>query len=218
MAVKEYELVIFDWDGTLMDSLAKIVSCMQLAAKDAKLNILEPVAIHEIIGLELGIAIEQLYPGVTAEQVAYVRQRYSHHYVESEQQPCLFYPGVEVMLQQLADKGKTLSIATGKSRKGLDRVLGAVNLQPMFNGTRCADETESKPSPAMIYELLELHGVKPEKAVMIGDTEFDMEMAQNAGVDRLAVSWGAHDVERLHVYSPVASVDSAAELASFLLR
>lgn len=217
MAVKEYDLVIFDWDGTLMDSLSKIVKCMQQAARDAELAVLEALDIHEIIGLELGLAIQQLYPSASAEQVAFVRQRYSHHYVESDRQPCLFYPGVELMLQQLAEGGKTLSVATGKSRKGLDRVLAASSMKTVFDSSRCADETESKPSPAMVNELLQLHGVPPERAVMIGDTEFDMEMAQRAGVDRIGVAWGAHPVARLQAFGPVGCVESVEALTGLLL-
>jgi len=214
---KEYELIIFDWDGTLMDSLAKIVSSMQKAGRDAGLPILDAKSVHEIIGLELGIAISQLYPTIDAQDLAFVRKRYSHHYVELDQRPSLFYPGIEAMLHQLAATDKTLSIATGKSRKGLDRVLSAVDLHDMFEGTRCADETDSKPHPAMVNELLALHGVEPDKAVVVGDTEYDMEMARRAGVDRVGVSWGAHDSERLHPYDLIGCVDTSAELADILL-
>ena len=214
---KEYELIIFDWDGTLMDSLAKIVSSMQKAGGDAGLPILDAKAVHEIIGLELGIAISQLYPEIANKDLEFVRKRYSHHYVESDQQPSLFYPGIEAMLHQLAATDKTLSIATGKSRKGLDRVLSAVDLHSMFDGTRCADETDSKPHPAMVNELLALHGVEPGNAIVVGDTEYDMEMAKRAGVDRVGVSWGAHDSARLHSYDLVGCVDTSAELADILL-
>lgn len=214
---KEYELIIFDWDGTLMDSLAKIVSSMQKAGKDAGLPILDAKAVHEIIGLELGIAISQLYPEIANKDLEFVRKRYSYHYVELDQRPSLFYPGIEAMLHQLAATDKTLSIATGKSRKGLDRVLSAVDLHGMFDGTRCADETDSKPHPAMVNELLAMHGVEPDRAVVVGDTEYDMEMAKRAGVDRVGVSWGAHDSERLHSYDLVGCVDTSAELVDILL-
>lgn len=214
---KEYDLIIFDWDGTLMDSLAKIVSSMQRAGEDAGLPLLDAKEVHEIIGLELGIAISQLYPTLTAHDIGFVRKRYSHHYVEQDQQPSLFYPGIEAMLHQLAESGKTLSIATGKSRKGLDRVLSAVGLHHLFEGTRCADETDSKPHPAMVNELLSLHGVEPSQAIVVGDTEFDMEMAKRAGVDRVGVSWGAHDSERLHAYDIVRCVDTSLELTDVLL-
>ena len=214
---KEYELIIFDWDGTLMDSLAKIVSSMQRAGGDVGLPMLDARTIHEIIGLELGIAISRLYPELCEKDVAFLRKRYSHHYVEQDQQPSLFYPGIEAMLHQLAGTGKTLSIATGKSRVGLDRVLSAVDLRHLFDGTRCADETDSKPHPAMVNELLALHGLDSSKAVVVGDTEFDMEMAQRAGVDRVGVSWGAHDADRLRSYDLVGCVDNAAELTNVLV-
>ncbi|PCJ44873.1 MAG: HAD family hydrolase [Moraxellaceae bacterium] len=214
---KDYELIIFDWDGTLMDSLAKIVSSMQKAGSDAGLPILSTQEIHEIIGLELGIAIAQLYPSLAAKDVDYISKRYSHHYVESDQQPSLFYPGIEAMLHQLAESGKKLSIATGKSRRGLDRVLTAVNLHQLFDGTRCADETHSKPHPAMVNELLALHGLRPDQAIVVGDTEFDMGMALSAGVDRVGVSWGAHDAVRLHAYDLVCCVDTSAELTDVLM-
>lgn len=214
---KEYELIIFDWDGTLMDSLAKIVCSMQKAGSDVGLPVLDRRTIHEIIGLELGIAISRLYPELSDNDVAHLRKRYSHHYVEQDQQPSLFYPGIEAMLHQLAGTGKTLSIATGKSRVGLDRVLSAVDLHHLFEGTRCADETDSKPHPAMVNELLALHGLDSTQAIVVGDTEFDMEMAQRAGVDRVGVSWGAHDADRLHAYDLVSCVDNSAELTDVLL-
>jgi len=207
-----FELVIFDWDGTLMDSLSRIVASMRHAAADVGLPLLDESQIHDIIGLELGLAILALYPQLTLAEVDIVRQRYSHHYVLLDQQACNLYPDVEKMLATLSDQGRTLSIATGKSRKGLDRVLESVGLAHLFDGTRCADETDSKPHPAMVNELLNYHSIDPERVVVVGDTEFDMEMARNANVNRIAVSWGAHNIERLHQYEPIACVDTVEQL------
>ena len=212
-----YELIIFDWDGTLMDSLSRIVSCMQAAGNDFGLAQLTESEVHEIIGLELGQAISRLYPGLTADEVQQVRERYAHHYLQQDQSPSRFYEGIVPMLDDLRTRPTLLSVATGKSRKGLDRVMNAAGSGHYFHSSRCADETESKPSPRMVLELLELHGVAPEQAVVVGDTEFDMAMARNAGVDRLGVGWGAHRLHRLEKYQPRDCFETVKELSDWLL-
>jgi len=216
--MSRFELVIFDWDGTLMDSLSRIVASMRSAAADVGLPMLDDSAIHDIIGLELGLAILALYPQLTTVEVDTLRRRYSHHYVLLDQQACDLYPDVEKMLSTLSAEGKALSIATGKSRKGLDRVLESVGLTHLFDGTRCADETDSKPHPAMVNELLKYHSIEPERVVVVGDTEFDMGMARNANVSRIAVSWGAHHIDRLHQYDPIACVDTVEQLTRAIIE
>lgn len=201
-----------------MDSLPRIVSCMQAAAKDSGLQILEEKDIHEIVGLELGQAISELYPALDGDGIQGVRDLYAKHYVEQDHQPSLFYDGILPMLGSLKESPAYLSVATGKSRKGLDRVMFGSESEHFFHSSRCADETESKPSPLMVLELLEHHGVNPNEAIVVGDTEFDMAMAENAGVDRLGVGWGAHDIERLEKYQPKECFTQVNDLAKWLLN
>ena len=213
-----YKLIIFDWDGTLMDSLTRIVKSMQSAGEAFDLPVLSETQVHEIIGLGLGEAITTLYPELTAEEVQQVREKYAHFYLQDDHNPSQFYQGILPMLDGLKESPALLSVATGKSRRGLDRVMSAVAAEGYFHSSRCADETESKPSPRMVLELLEFHGVKPEDAVVVGDTEFDMEMAQRAGVARLGVGWGAHKMHRLEKYQPQACFQQVGDLADWLLK
>lgn len=214
---RPYKMVIFDWDGTLMDSLPKIVHSMVEAAKQQGLQALAEKDVHEIIGLELGEAISVLYPELSSERVEEMRGYYSNHYIQAEQIQSGLYPGVERMLSQLHNRS-ILSIATGKSRRGLDRVVDALDVGHYFASSRCADETRPKPNPDMVTELLDMHRLSPEQAVVIGDTEFDMEMARRAGVDRVGVSWGAHHIDRLKRHDPQHCVDSVGALAEWLLE
>lgn len=210
------KLLIFDWDGTLSDSVARISLCIQLAAKDHNLPVPEFNAAKEIIGLGLHEAIAQLFPQVSADMVARFSATYSAHYRDQDQQPCKFFPGVLECLEQLRAQNYLLAVATGKSRAGLDRVLLATGLNDFFHDSRCADETRSKPHPLMLQELLAEHRVRPEQAVMVGDTEFDMEMAVNAGVPRIAVSYGAHDAKRLDKFQPIACLDQFNDIVNHL--
>ena len=206
------KLLIFDWDGTLSDSVARISTCIQMAAKDHDLPVPDFNAAKEIIGLGLQEAIGQLFPQSTAEAVVAFSETYSAHYRTQDHKPCEFFPGVIETLEQLRAQNYLLSIATGKSRAGLDRVLHATGLQDFFHSSRCADETRSKPHPMMLQELLALHNVSPEQAVMVGDTEFDMEMAVNAGVPRIGVSYGAHEAKRLNVFNLSACLDNFLDI------
>lgn len=209
-------LFIFDWDGTLSDSKAKITKAMQLAAKDLGWVPLDDHLIHNIIGLGLPEAIHRLYPDVSVADRQRLRDAYAAHFLMlDEARPSDFFPGVADTLHYLKAQGHTLTIATGKSRKGLDRIFGVLGLSDFFHATRCADETASKPDPLMLHELLLEFGVGAEDAVMIGDTEYDMEMAKNIAMPRIAVSYGAHHVERLHVYEPVLCLDQFDELLAW---
>lgn len=205
-------LLIFDWDGTLIDSTAKIVRCMQQAAEEAGVEVLAHEAICQIIGLGLPEAIMALYPAEDAARRETIRQQYVHFFINVDQTPSPFFPGVEETLQQLHGQGHTLAIATGKSRRGLDRVLQQLSLQDFFHATRCADETRSKPHPQMLHELLDYFGRRADAALMVGDTHFDMAMAQEAGMARVAVSYGAHRVEQMLPYEPLACLDDFAAL------
>jgi len=201
------ELLIFDWDGTLCDSLSRIALCLQLSAADVGLPEPSLAAAKNIVGLGLDEVMRELFPGVDSAMTASLRAAYSTHFIREDSTPSAFFPGVREHLEKLREQGFTLAVATGKSRKGLDRVLDAVDMAGFFHSTRCADETASKPHPAMLFSLLEEFDVAPGAALMVGDTSYDMEMARTAEVPRLAVSYGAHSRERLLSYQPIACID-----------
>jgi len=205
-------LFVFDWDGTLSDSTAKIVGCMQRAAEDLNLPALVDEQIKEIIGLGLPEAIARIYPMVGEGDQKRLRDQYSKRFVEADQQPSPFFPGAMDTLTALRDRGHYIAVATGKSRRGLNRVLGNLQLEGFFHSSRCADETASKPHPLMLNELLAELDCKAVNALMVGDTEFDMEMAQRAGMPRVGVSFGAHSVDRLQAYQPIRCIDALDEL------
>jgi phosphoglycolate phosphatase len=200
-------LFVFDWDGTLIDSAAKIVACMQQAAMDMRLDVLEPHEIRNIIGLGLPEAIQTLYPLLEPAGVLEYKRRYSEHFVAADQILCPLFPGAGETLAALKADGHRIAVATGKSRRGLARALTQQGWQDLFDTSRCADETASKPDPRMLNEILLELGVRAEAAVMVGDTEFDMAMAQRADVARIAVTYGAHEVERLLRYTPELCID-----------
>lgn len=199
-----------------MDSLARIAFCMQAAALDLAIEPATDAQVHNIVGLALDLAISQLHPELSEDQVSQMRGRYSHHYVEAEAEPSAFYPGIPDMLASLNQKGALLSVATGKSRKGLSRVFNAHGVGSLFHSSRCADETRSKPEPDMLLEILDMHGIPASQAVMIGDTEFDLEMASRAQVDAVGVTWGAHAINRLQRHNPKVCVDNVAQLSTWL--
>ncbi len=212
-----YKLIIFDWDGTLMDSLPRIVSCMQAAARDFGLPVRLEKDVHEIVGLGLAEALKRLYPSIDVAGIERMRELYAKHYMQKDAEPSQFFQGIVPMLNALEASPAWLSVATGKSRRGLDRVMRGTSSAGYFASSRCADESESKPSPRMVLELLKHHDVNPDEAIVVGDTEFDMAMARNAGVDRLGVGWGAHDLERLEKYQPKACFSQVQDLAQWLL-
>ncbi len=207
-----YQLVIFDWDGTVMDSTGRIIACMHKAGADLCLPVLEDDAVREIIGLGLPEALRTLYPGIGDQDLTRMRERYAVHFVAAEQRPSQLYPGARETLAALRRAGLRLAVATGKSRKGLDRVWASSGLGDHFEASRCADETHSKPHPAMVTELLAELRVAPEQALVVGDTSFDLQMARDAGVDRVAVSYGAHPVARLMNFHPLAVIDALPQL------
>lgn len=211
-----YKLLIFDWDGTIIDSTARIVACIQAAAKDLGLPHLQDHEAREIIGLGLREAVEALYPGIDESMIEPMKQRYAHHYLEANSTPTELFPGVKRTLESLRESGYQLAVATGKSRLGLDRVMAETGLGWLFETTRCADETVSKPDPLMINEILEELAVKPNEAIMIGDTEFDLGMAVSAGVHTIAVSYGAHHIDRLKQYDPLLEVHNFPEIETWL--
>lgn len=209
-------LVIFDWDGTLLNSLAKISHCMQLAAADAGLARRDEADIRGIIGLGLQEALTTLYPDVPQAPLDLLRERYSHHFLIEDRQPCELYPGVQDTLETLKSDGHHIAVATGKSRRGLDRVLGNLGWENYFHATRCADESASKPDPLMLSQLLDELAFPVEEALMVGDTEFDLAMAAQLGMRRVGVSYGAHPQQRLELFRPEAIIDDMRALPEIL--
>lgn len=209
-------VIIFDWDGTLLDSADKIVACMQRAAADCSLLAPTAEAVRNIIGLELSRAIAQLFPGQSPAGVEEIRQAYARRFVEADHQPCAFFDGVAEGLQRLHRSGYRLCVATGKSRRGLDRVFSHLPEASLFCATRCADETASKPDPLMLQELCDELVCRPEEAVMVGDTEYDLEMAQRIGMTSVGVAYGVHDPERLGRWAPRAIIDHFGDLDAVL--
>ena len=203
---------IFDWDGTISDSAAKIIRCMQLAAEDVGLSVLADADIKNIIGLGLPEALKTLYPEISADEINKISESYSMHFVELDRSPSPFFPHVMETLTQLRDKNFVLAVATGKSRRGLDRVLNNLDLSGFFHHSRCADETASKPHPKMLEELLEVSGCAVNEAVMIGDTEWDMRMAQKIGMPKIAVNYGAHSKERLESCLPEMQIERFSQV------
>lgn len=216
-------LFVFDWDGTLSDSTEKIIVCMQRATEALSLPQLVAADVRNIIGLGLPEAIASLYSahsyaGVSERDRRALAQEYGRQFTEADQVPSAFFPGVLEVLSQLHLQGHKLAVATGKSRRGLDRVLQRLDLQGFFHASRCADETASKPDPKMLRELLAEFDCDVSFAVMIGDTEYDMEMACRIGMARVAVSFGAHDIERLRGYNPVLCIDDMSQLLNLELN
>jgi len=212
-----YSLIIFDWDGTLMDSEAHIVESMQAAMLEQQLEVLSATTVRNIIGLGLPEAVHTLYPDLPEEPRKALCEGYSHHFVAGNPATLELFPEAEVVLTDLKAAGLRLAVATGKTRKGLDRLLAYNNWHSYFHGSRCADETSSKPHPQMLHELLAEFDCPPEQALMVGDTEFDLAMAANAGIDSVGVSYGVHDVPRLQQYRPRLVIDHLTELRDWLL-
>jgi len=216
MNSRAYDLIVFDWDGTLMDSEAKIVRCMQGAAHDA--GIPDPGAerIRHIIGLGLKEAMETLFPDEPPAQRAALVEHYRRHFLEIDDTAMPLFPGVAEGLARLADQGFLLAVATGKSRRGLDRVLDESGMRRLFAASRCADEAHSKPHPQMLEEILDVTGIEAPRTIMIGDTVYDMQMARHAGVAGLAVSYGVHACEQLLEHGALACLDSFPEVCAWI--
>jgi phosphoglycolate phosphatase len=210
-----FELIVFDWDGTLLDSAAAIVSSIQAACRDLGLPEPSPSRARHVIGLGLGDALRHAVPALPERDYPRMVERYRHHYLSRDHELTLF-PGVFEMIESLAARGRLLAVATGKSRVGLNRALAHSGLGPFFHATRCADECFSKPHPAMLEQLMDELGVSAERTLMVGDTTHDLQMAKNAGVAGLAVSFGAHPREALEAEQPLACLPTPQDLASWL--
>jgi phosphoglycolate phosphatase len=191
-----YDLIIFDWDGTLMNSTQLIATCLQSACRDIGLAEPQLADAKFVIGLGLADTVRHVAPDADAECSRRLVERYRHHFVTREHEAPL-YGGVPEMLAELHGSGKRLAVATGKARRGLERALDTTGLRRWFETTRCADEGFAKPHPDMINVILDHTGVAARSALMVGDTIHDLDLAANAGVDAVAVSYGAHDAALL---------------------
>jgi phosphoglycolate phosphatase len=214
---RRFDLIAFDWDGTLFDSTAIITRCIQRAVVDVGGQEPSKEAASYVIGLGLMQALAHAAPDVPVEKYPELGQRYRHHYMVHQNDIVLF-DGVLPMLVELKLRHHWLTVATGKSRKGLNEALHDLDLKGMFDGSRTADETAGKPSPIMLHELMQEFGVDADRTLMIGDTTHDLQMALNAGCASVGVSYGAHEPDAFHDLKPKFIAHSVAELSQWLLE
>jgi phosphoglycolate phosphatase len=213
---RQFDLIAFDWDGTLFDSTKIIVRCIQRAVTDVGGAMPSDKDAAYVIGLGLMQALAHAAPDVPPEKYPELGARYRHHYVQHQNDISLF-EGVLALLADLKARHHALAVATGKSRRGLDEALQAVELRGLFDGSRTADETAGKPHPRMLHELMREFGVEPERTLMIGDTTHDLQMAVNAGCPSVGVSYGAHEPQAFHALSPRFVAHTVPELHQWLL-
>jgi phosphoglycolate phosphatase len=214
---RQFDLIAFDWDGTLFDSTQIIVRCIQRAVVDVGGEKPSDTAAAYVIGMGLMQALAHAAPDVPPAKYPELGARYRHHYVQHQDDIALF-DGVLPLLADLKARQHLLTVATGKSRRGLDEALHTVELRPMFDGSRTADETAGKPDPLMLHELMAEFGVAPERTLMIGDTTHDLQMAVNAGCASVGVSYGAHEPDAFHVLNPRHVAHSVRDLHDWLLE
>lgn len=215
--VPDYQLLIFDWDGTLVDSISRIVESLRVAAEACDLPQLDDSALKGIIGLGLPEAIAVLYPDLSDPQrIARYREVYASHYSHLEAAPSPLFAGVEDALESFREAGYRLAVATGKTRRGLDRVLAGRGWERYFDVTRCADETASKPDPLMLRQIMAHCGVNAGASLMVGDSPFDLRMARNAAMDCVAVGYGAQSLDVLRQESPTLAIEHFDELRHWL--
>lgn len=217
MKRKRFDLIVFDWDGTLMDSADTIVACLQAACRDIGVAAPADQLARHVIGLGLIEALQRILPDLPSARYDELVERYRVHFLARDVDVPLF-DGATEAIRQLHGDGFLLAIATGKSRRGLERALAQSELGAYFHASRCADETASKPDPLMLNQLLQTFGVAPQRALMIGDTSHDVLMAQQAGVPCVAVSYGAHDAAALQALTPLACIGGLKELHTWLRR
>ena len=216
MRPRQYDLIAFDWDGTLFDSTALIARCIQSAVRDVGGTVPSDTDASYVIGMGLMQALAHAAPDVPPSLYPKLGERYQHHYAARQHDIALF-AGVLPLLADLKARQHWLTVATGKSRRGLNEVLQTVALQGVFDGSRTADETAGKPSPLMLHQLMREFGVDPERTLMIGDTTHDLQMAQNAGCASVGVSYGAHEPDAFHALQPRFVAHSVRELHDWLL-
>ncbi len=211
-----FDLLVFDWDGTLIDSIGWIVYCIQNAARNCRLDVPTEQAARDVIGLSLNNAMQQLFPDIDQRTRERFVACYSESFFSRKTDRDDLFDGIYDMLVQLQDAGYQLAVATGKTRKGLDKALQATGTGELFTITRCADETASKPEPVMLQEITRQLKIPGERALMIGDSAHDMQMAANAGIPSVAVSCGAHTPEILKRYNPLYCLKQTTEILGLL--
>ena len=212
---KRFDLLVFDWDGTLMDSAAHIAFALQEAFRDLALPVPSTKDARHVIGLGLKDAMTYLNPDLNREHYERVADRYRVHFLTGDHKVELF-PAVASGIRTLSQDGYLMAVATGKSRRGLDRSLSATGLDPYFHASRCADEGYPKPHPEMLEVIMGMLGASSDRTLMIGDTTHDLQMAKNAGVSAVAVSYGAHLIEDLQGMNPAGCVGSFEQLLQWL--
>ncbi|HQZ01586.1 MAG TPA: HAD-IA family hydrolase [Thauera sp.] len=214
---EHFDLIVFDWDGTLLDSTAAIASAIQASCRDLGLSAPTDEQARYVIGLGLVDALRLAVPDLQESDYPRMIERYQHHFLVTDRALRLF-EGVPGLIAALSTRGRLLGVATGKSRVGLDRALAHTGLGRHFHATRCADECFSKPHPAMLEQLMDELGADPGRTLMVGDTTHDLQMAKNAGVSGLAVSFGAHPLAALEAEKPLACVRTPHDMAQWLLQ
>jgi len=212
---REFDLIVFDWDGTLFDSTALIARCIQAACADVGVPVPSDADASYVIGMNLIEALQHAAPDLPRERYKELGERYRHHYFAKQHEIVLF-EGTLPMLRALKARNHWLGIATGKSRRGLDEALHTVQLQGVFDATRTADETASKPNPQMLLELMREFGVDAERTLMIGDTTHDLQLAANAGTAAVGVSYGAHAHESFAGFEARHVAHSVPDLHAWL--
>jgi phosphoglycolate phosphatase len=212
---QRFDLLAFDWDGTLFDSTALIARCIQNACRDVGAPVPSAADAAYVIGLGLQDALRHVAPSLAPEQYPALGKRYRHHYFASQHELSLF-PGTVEMLRSLKARHHWLTVATGKGRQGLNDALAHAELQGVFDGSRTADETASKPHPMMLEQLMQQFGAAPERTLMIGDTTHDLQLARNAGTPSVAVSFGAHEPDTFSEFGPLFIAHSTRELHEWL--
>ena len=215
MRPRQFDLIAFDWDGTLFDSTALITRCIQAAVADVGGTVPSDTAASYVIGMGLMQALAHAAPDVPAHKHKLLGERYRHHYFAHQDDISLF-EGVLPLLAELKGRQHWLTVATGKSRRGLDEALRSVELLGVFDGSRTADETAGKPSPLMLHDLMAEFSVEPERTLMIGDTTHDLQMALNAGCASVGVSYGAHEPDAFHALQPLHVAHSVRDLHAWL--
>jgi len=213
-----FRLIVFDWDGTLMDSEAKIVASIRAAFADVGERPLSHEAVRDVIGLGLTEAMARLWPEADDAMLSRAADRYRFHYLNANAAPLALFSGARELVDWLLQQDYLLAVATGKSRRGLDLILDDTGLADRFHTTRCADEAYSKPHPEMLLQIMDELGMTGAETLMVGDTEYDMQMAHNAGASALAVCHGVHERERLLAQGPLDCLETLPELRSWLER
>lgn len=211
-----FDLIIFDWDGTLIDSIDWIVNCLQTAAKQCGCDIPEPQAARDVIGLSIAIACSTLFPGVDQETLARLTASYQQTYLSRQLGREDLFSGVYEMLVELKQAGYQLAVATGKTRAGLQEALQATGTEDLFCITRCSDETASKPDPLMLHQIMQHANAANDRTLMVGDSVHDLQMAMNAQISSIAVSCGAHPEDILQQYHPLMCLQQPTELLNII--